>query len=285
MTEKLLRIDWLLPQFVRGNREIAAPLTKLLQKNSFKWSEKATEAFERVKLAMTTIPILTLPGWSLPFIIETDASGISLGVVLSQNAHPIVFFGQNRSPRAQAKSIYERELMAVVLSVQKWRHYLLGRKFNIISDQKALKFLLEERELQPQFQKWQTKLLEYDFKILYQPRLQNKATNALSRIEPSPKINTMSTPGIVDLEVVPKEVEDDVELQKRIEDLKKNPKEENKYQQENGRLLNKGRLVLSKNSTLIPNLLHTFHDLILGVHSKFLRTYKRMRVESCIERE
>lgn len=126
--------------------KIQPPLTKLLQKNSFKWSEEATEAFEKPKLAMKTIHVLALPDWSLPFIIETDASGIGLGAVLSQNGHPIAFFSQKLSARAQAKSIYERQLMAIVLSVQKWR-LLLGRKLTVTSDQKAMKFLLEQREV------------------------------------------------------------------------------------------------------------------------------------------
>ena len=87
--------------------------------------------------------------------------------MLSQNGHLIAFFIQKLSPRAQTKSMYERELMAVVLSVQKWRHYLLRKKFTIISEKKALKFLLEQRKVQPQFQKWLTKLIGYDFEILY----------------------------------------------------------------------------------------------------------------------
>lgn len=154
-------------RFVKGYGEFAAPLTKLLQKNSFKWSKEAIVAFEKMKLAMTTILVLALPDWSLTFVVETDALGIGLGAVLSQNGHPIAFFSQRLSPRAQIKSIYERELMVVVLTLQKWRHYLLERKFTIISDQKALKLLPEQREVQPQFQKWLTKLLGYDFEILY----------------------------------------------------------------------------------------------------------------------
>ena len=67
-----------------------------------------------------TILVLELPDWNLSFIVETGASGIGLEAVLSQKGHLIAFFTQKLSPRAQTKSVYERELMAVVLSVQKW---------------------------------------------------------------------------------------------------------------------------------------------------------------------
>ncbi|KAL0546500.1 hypothetical protein IC582_016410 [Cucumis melo] len=222
-------------RFVKGYGKIAAPLTKLLQNNSFKWDDEATLAFEDLKLAMTIIPVLALSDWSLPFVVETDASGSWLGAVLSQNGHPIAFFSQKLSMRAQNKSIYERELMAVVLAVQKWRHYLLGRRFTIMSDKKALKFLLEQREVQPQFQKWLTKLLGYDFEILYQTGLQNKAADALSRVTTPSELNIMTTLGIVDMETVTKEVEGDEELQKIVEQLQSGNPSEGSYTWENGR--------------------------------------------------
>ncbi|TYK14439.1 uncharacterized protein E5676_scaffold186G00980 [Cucumis melo var. makuwa] len=221
-------------RFVKGYSDIATPLTKLLQKNAFKWEEEAETAFVKLKVAMTTIPVLALPDWTLPFTIETDASGSGLGAVLSQRGHPIAFFSQKLSQRAQTKSIYERELMVVVLSVQKWRHYLLGRKFAIMSDQKALKFLLEQREVQPQFQKWLTKLLGYDFEILYQPGLLNKAADALSRVDTRVELNEMTTSGIVDMNTVSEEVENDEELQQIIEKLKKEPEVGGKFEWKNG---------------------------------------------------
>ena len=80
-------------RFVKSYGEIAAPLTKLIQKNAFKWNEKAIATFEQLKLAMMTIPVLALPDWSHPFTIETDTSGVGLGALLSQG-HPIAFFSQ-----------------------------------------------------------------------------------------------------------------------------------------------------------------------------------------------
>lgn len=72
---------------------------------------------------MISVPVLALPNFSLPFVIETNVSGFGLGVVLSQEGKPIAYFGQKLAPRSQAKSIYERELMAVVMAVQRWLHY------------------------------------------------------------------------------------------------------------------------------------------------------------------
>lgn len=89
----------------------------------------------------------------------------------------------------------------------------------------------------------------------------------------------MTTPGIIDIEVVLKEVGKDLELQKIIETIKKNLEENTKYQWVNDRLLYEGRLMISEQSSLIPTLLHTFHDSILGGHSRFLRTYKPINGE------
>ena len=80
-------------RFVKGYGEIAAPLTKLLQKSSFVWDDQALAAFEKLKIVMTTIPVLALPNWSLPILIETDALGIGLGDFLGLVFYlPILLF-------------------------------------------------------------------------------------------------------------------------------------------------------------------------------------------------
>lgn len=77
--------------------------------------------------------------------------------------------------------MYEKELMEMVLAVQKWRHYLIGRRFVIWTDQHSIRFISQQREIGCEYQRWVTKLLGYDFEICYRPGITNKVADALSR--------------------------------------------------------------------------------------------------------
>ena len=112
------------------------PLTDLLKKNAFHWDSRAQSAFEQLKTAMVSAPVLALPDFSIPFVIETDASGGKgggIGAVLAQQGHPIAYLSKALSPKHQHLSAYEKEFLAVALAVEKWWPYLLGRHL-IIQD-------------------------------------------------------------------------------------------------------------------------------------------------------
>ena len=134
----------------------------------------------QLKKAMTSAPVLAIPNFREPFVLETDAFGSSNGTVLSQSQHPIAYFSK-LSPRMQKQSTYTREFYAITEAMAKFRHYLLGHKFIIRTDQKSLKELLEQTLQTPEQQQWLPKFLGYDFTIQYKPGRENISVDALSR--------------------------------------------------------------------------------------------------------
>ncbi|RVW41092.1 Transposon Tf2-12 polyprotein [Vitis vinifera] len=259
-----------------GYGAISWPLTQQLKKDAFNWNLEAEVAFQKLKTTMTTIPVLALPNFSQLFIVETDASGYGLGAVLMQSHRPVAYFSQVLTARERQKSIYERKLMAIVLAVQKWRHYLLGRHFIVRTDQSSLKFLLEQRIVNESYQKWVAKLFGYDFEIQFRPRMENKAADALSRIPISMELAALMVPSRIDTSLISSQVEVDPHLAKIKQRLLDDPDAYPRYSLDHGILLYKGRLVFPKASPLVPALLQEGHASVVGGHSGFLRTYKRL---------
>ncbi|XP_075655198.1 uncharacterized protein LOC142625421 [Castanea sativa] len=154
-------------KFIRGYGAIAQPLTDLLKKDGFIWTDKAFTAFNQLKAAVAQPPVLALLDFTKPFTIECDASGYGLGAVLMQNNRPIAFHSQLLKGKYLHLSAYESELLALAAAVKKWRPYLLGRPFVIIAT--------------PTQQKWLAKLLGYAFVVEYKKGMDNKVVDALSR--------------------------------------------------------------------------------------------------------
>jgi hypothetical protein len=131
---------------------------------------------------MVTTPILALPNFTALFILETDASEFGIGAILSQQGRPIAFLSKALGPSKRAWAIYSKEMLAVMEAIKTWRPYLLGRKFQIQTDQKSLKFLLEQCIVTPKQQKWVSKLVGYGYDIVYCPGHTNTAADAMSRM-------------------------------------------------------------------------------------------------------
>lgn len=154
---------------------MASPLTDLIKKDSFTWNAPTTRAIEILKKAITTQPVLTLPNFEIPFTIETDASGLSIGALLSQGKHPIVFFFSKKlSPSMQCQTTYTREFYVITQALAKFRHYVMDKHFIILTNQQSLKVLLDQRLHTPEQHKWLHKFLGYDFEIRYKPEFDNE---------------------------------------------------------------------------------------------------------------
>lgn len=111
---------------MKGYAQLIRILTNQLKKDSFAWNDEAEQAFQYLKIVMTKVLMLAMPNFERLFIVEIDASQYGLGAVLMQDRHSIAFFSKALGIRACNKSIYEKELMAIVFAILKWKHYLLG---------------------------------------------------------------------------------------------------------------------------------------------------------------
>ncbi|KAF8392867.1 hypothetical protein HHK36_021106 [Tetracentron sinense] len=264
-------------RFVRDYGKICQPLTAMLKKDNFLWTSEAELAFTTLKEAMTTTPILAMPNFNKEFIVECDASGCGLGVVLVQEGRPVAFASNALSDKSLGFSTYEKELLAVVFAVTKWRPYLIGRHFKIKIDHLSLKYMLQQRITTPLQHKWLTKLMGYDFDLNYCSGKENIVADALSRQHENTTqmismLMAISMPISDWMIAIQKEWENDADLQRLIEDLKREPMTHLGYSWTHDQLRFKGCLVVGPNTDLRTRLLQSAHDSPLGGHSGVHKT-------------
>ena len=265
-------------KFVKNYGKIAAPLTKLLRKNAFTWNDVADQAFSSLKQAMCTTPVLAIPDFSKPFVLECDASGTGLGAVLTQEGRPLAFTSKQLCDRNLGKSTYEKEMMAILHAVDTWRPYLIGRHFKIKTDHHSLKYFLEQRLSSSEQQKWVTKMLGYDYEIIYKKGKDNVVADALSRkYEEQGSLLSLSSPVLDWLEEAQQEWSNDSSLSQVIKKIQENAQPQPGYTWQDDTLRYKDRLVLSSNSALKHRILTELHSSPLAGHSGFQKTYARAR--------
>jgi hypothetical protein len=167
-------------RFVKGYGMLTRPLTQLLRHKQFLWSAESQQAFDAVKLAMTRTPVLTLPNFQEQFTVETDACKDGIGAVLMQKGQPIAYLSKALGEKHKNLSIYEKEFLALIMAVEKWRHYLERQEFLILTDQKSLAYLNEQNLHSELQRKAMTRLMGLQFKIVYRKGKDNIAADALS---------------------------------------------------------------------------------------------------------
>ncbi|PAA58275.1 hypothetical protein BOX15_Mlig005277g1 [Macrostomum lignano] len=177
-------------RFVREYANIAEPLRRLTLPTPFEWTPEAEAAFNQLKQALLSAPILAFPDMSesgSEFILDTDASDCAIGAVLSQvqaSEERVIAYASRALSRAERNyCVTRRELLAVVEFVKKFRSYLLPRAFTVRVDHQALTYLLAFKEPEGQLARWLQLLDEFNFKVVFRRGRQHGNADALSRRE------------------------------------------------------------------------------------------------------
>ena len=173
--------------FIKDFSKISRPLCNLLAKDTlFVFDEDCLKAFNILRTALTTAPIIKPPDWSIPFEIMCDASDFAIGAVLGQkiNKEPhVIYYASKTLFDAQLNyTTTEKELLAVVFALEKFCSYLLGSKVLVYSDHAALKHLLSKKDTKPRLIRWILLLQEFDLKIRDKKGSENVVADHISRI-------------------------------------------------------------------------------------------------------
>jgi hypothetical protein len=167
---------------------------------------------------MCTTPVLAVPDFNKTFVLECDASGRGLRAVLMQEGCPLAFTSKQLCDHNLGKSTYEKEMMAILHAVETWHPYLIGRHFQIKTDHHSLKYFLEQWLSSPEQHKWVTKMLGYDYEIIYKKGKENVVVDALSRqFEEDGSLFALSLPSLGWLEEAHKEWLENNTLRKLIQ--------------------------------------------------------------------
>ena len=172
--------------FVRGFSEMARPLTELTRAGvEWKWSTSQHQAFNRLKLALTTAPVLRLPDFERQFVVTTDASDAAVGAILEQDfgngLQPVAFASRKLNGAEMRYSAYERELLGIVWALAQWKHYFRGLHSVVIqTDHAPLRHLPNQASVNVRIWKWINIMQGYNLEIRHIPGKRNPA-DTLSR--------------------------------------------------------------------------------------------------------
>lgn len=279
-------------RFIRDFCHRARPLQILLKGNSkFCWGDDQEEAFDDLKRALISDPVLGLYDENCPTEIHTDASGYGIGAVLVQvqkGEEKVIAYASRSLTKAEKNySTTERECLAVIWAVNKFRPYLFGKSFTIVTDHHSLCWLAGLKDPSGKLARWALRLQEHDISIVYKSGLKHKDADSLSR---NPVENEISSSGIISivtqLDLAAEQLKDPkiaqmIHGERKTEEGINSPHKS--YQLINGILYKKNfdpcgnqwLPIIPKH--LRSDVLEHFHDEPTAGHLGFLKTYDRIR--------
>ena len=176
-------------KFVHNFAQLALPLYRLLKKGmSFRWTLVEQKAFDQLKQALTTSPVLVYPNFEHPFLLQTDASNDTVGAILSQakdgHEQVVAYASRTMSKAKKNYTITDKEGLALIFAIKHFRPYLHGSHFTVETDHAPLKALRTSRDLTGRLARWALVLQSYDCTIRYKPGRLHGNVDALTRVAP-----------------------------------------------------------------------------------------------------
>src|ERR1700761_2377603 len=176
-------------QFIQDFADVARPLHDLTKKDiPWEWNTEHQAAFDNLKKAITSSPVLIFPSDDKPYRVEADSSGHASGAVLSQEGedgkwHPVAFLSKSLSEVERNYDVHDKEMLAIIRALEEWRHYLEGTKhtFQIWTDHKNLEYFMTAKKLNRRQARWSLFLSRFNFTLHHRPGKKSLKPDALSR--------------------------------------------------------------------------------------------------------
>jgi hypothetical protein len=264
-------------RFVTGFSRIAAPLSELTKNDQkWEWTNVQQQAFEQLKQAIASAPVLVTPDESLPYVVVADASGFAVGAALCQDQgkglQPIAFLSKKMLPAEKNYPVHEQELLAIVVALREWRHYLHGRPFQVISDHHSLQHLHGQPHLSARQVRWSEFLAEFDFKIDYEPGKKNVVADALSRRPDHQQLSTAVSSAAVSKTNILSAIKHAYINDETCRAILQQPNSHREYAIRDG-VIYKGQLVyVPKDISVRTRLLAEAHDVPVSGHVGVAKT-------------
>ncbi len=278
-------------KFIKNYSKVVKALTTITGLTPWKWGPEQDKAFIELKRRMAEDVILAIPNDDDPFMVEADASEGAIGAVLSQKQdgkwRPVAFMSKSLSITERNYEIYDKELLAIMLALAEWRHYLMGAAVDveIWTDHQNLQYFRQPQKLNRRQARWVTELAEYHFALHHKPGAQNKKADLLSRRDNHDQGKddngdiTVLSPAHFRALIMPttNEVHTKVEEATRQEELwdegiKTSLSHERGVSREGGLLKYDGRVYVPRKHSLRGEIIAQFHDHVAAGHPGIEKT-------------
>lgn len=270
-------------RFIKDFSSISSPINDLLHGRKkgqpIVWTEEAEKAFSEIKLRLTSAPVLASPDFSKPFVIQCDASDTGVGAVLYQECdgleHPVAYASKSLTAVQRKYTTTEKELLACIFGIEKFRSYVEGTSFVVETDHSSLKWLNSMTNPSGRLTRWAVKLSQFDFTIKHRKGSLNVVADALSRSVAEVSVLDVAT------------FKPDRWYTKMIEKVQSSPEAYPTFRVENGILYKhifpKHNIVSNLSSWKIvvptvnrPEILRLYHDEPTGAHFGVAKTLSRV---------